>query len=173
MSAFYSPIQTGWSSQYPHGPLSLSPIRVKQFNLCQHHAVKFGTTTSEVNISSYKHFENKPLAVNVCSSLLPIQSCPWNNQFPSSTAIASAGSMPMVGNFIHISRTRLQPQSCMCMQFAQCAQWNSVLQRAYPHPYHVKKHTVPITASSSNLGPLCTQVCIFPTKDSDSAVCYS
>jgi len=133
-----------------------------------------GIHHGDTTISANSHSLRMPLAAVVCSSLLPIQSCAWNSQIISLTAVARAGRGPMVPvfrSFIIDQRVRM-PQSCM--QFAHFAQWNSVLQRAYPHPYHVKKHTGSGTAApSSSMGPLCTPVCSYPIKDSDRAVCYS
>jgi len=169
MSVFSSSISIDRSYQCVHCQLSYPSIRSGSIPSSYHH-VKSSTTTADNHISGYKHFENKPLAVKVSYSPSSIQPWSWFTPIPSVTAVASAGRTPMVGNFIDISRTQ-QPQSCLC---AQCAQWNSVLQWAYPHPHHVKKHIGSITAAtSSSMGPLCTQACSYPIKDSDRAVCYS
>jgi len=164
-SAFSSSISINRSYQYAHGGLiqfaSRGPILASY-----HQHVKSGTATADNHISANLAPTKELEAVNVCSSLLSIQLCPWNPFIQSVIAVASAGSMPMVGNFI-ISRIdwmrTQQPQSCMHSQLR--AQLNSSLW-TYPYPYHVKKHTGSGTAAtSSSMGPLCTQVCIYPTKD--------
>jgi len=171
MSLFSQPSATDRSHWYPHGQLSLSLFRVDSvFSPC---VAKMGIQSADTTISANSHPLRMPLAVNIHSSLLSIQPWYWNSQIISLTAVARAGRMLMVPSFrsIDISRARLQPQSCMR---AQHAQLNPQLQWPYPHPYHVKKHTGSITATtSSSMGLLCTQVCSYPTKDSDRAVCYS
>jgi len=177
MSAFSSLVYTGWSRQDPHCQLSLSSFRVDSV-IPPSDVAKMDIPNGDNDVSGNSQSLMVPLTVNVCYKLLSLQSCPWNNQIPSVTAIVSAGRRPIVPSFrpfIDRSIVRScsqQPQ--LCMQFAQLrAQLNLSLQWAYPHPYHVKKHTGSNTATSSSMSPLCTQVCSYPIKDSDRAVCYS
>jgi len=173
MSIFSSPVSTGWSNWYPHCQLSLS-IRVDSVYPCCNDP-KMGIQYADTTISANSHSPRMPLAVNVCFKTVSIQRYPWNQFTLSITAGTVADMRPMVPSCRPFIDQRVRgcsmPQSCM--QFAHCAQWNSVLQRAYPHPYHVKKHTGSITATSSSMGPLCTPVCSHPIKDSDRAVCCS
>jgi len=164
MSIFSSPVNTGWSNQYAHGGLIQFASRGSILDP-NHHHVKSGTTAADTIISANSHSLRMPLAAIVCSSLLPIQACAWNDQIPSITAAARAGSIPIVGNFIIDQRiSRTQPQSCMraLLRAQWSAQWNPVQWK------HIGSITTP-----SSMGPLCTQVCSYPTRDSDRAVCYS
>jgi len=51
------------------------------------------------HVSGYKPFENKPLAVKVCTKVRAAQSCPWNPFILSITAGTVAGMRPMVPSF--------------------------------------------------------------------------
>jgi len=134
--------------------------------------IQHADTIISANLAPMKELE----AVNVCSKMTSIQQSPWNQFILSVTAGAVDGMRPMVPSFRpFIDRSIVRgcslPQSCM--QFAHCAQLNSSLWTC-PHPYHVKKHIGPITATtSSSMGLLCTQACSYPTKVSDRAMCYS
>jgi len=132
-----------------------------------------GIQAADTTISANTQPLLLPIAVKVCPMAIATQSWSWIQFIPSIWTHAEAGMRPMVPIF----RSFIDQRGCSqsCMQDAQLrAQWNSVLQCAYPHPYHVKTHTGSITATStSSMSLLCTPVCSYPIKDSDRAVCYS
>ena len=170
MSLFSQPFATDRSHWCPHCQLSLSS-RVDSVCQCCDDP-KMGILNVVSHVSANTQPLLLPTTVNVCPIATATQSWSWIQFVPSITAGAVDGMRPMVPLFRHFidhPSTRLQPQSCLC---AQCAQWNSVLQSACPHPCHVKKHTGSNAATSSSMGPLCTQACSYPTKDSDRAVCH-
>jgi len=174
MSLFSQPFATDRSYWYPHCQLSLSSRVDSVYQCCDD--PKMGILNVVSDISANTQPLLLPIAVNVCPIAIATQSWSRIQFIPSITAGTVDGMRPMVPLFRYFIDRSIQargcslPQSCMS---AQCAQLNSPLQWACPHPYHVKKHTGPNTATSSSMGPLCTQACIYPTKDSDRAVCYS
>ena len=125
MSIFSSPVSTGWSYQPLHGQLSLSSTTVDSVYLYSCDVAKMGIQHGNAIISANTYFQRLPLAAKVCSNLVATQSCLWNNQIPSLTAGARAGSIPMVPLFRYFDQARM-PQSCMraLLRAQWIAQWN-------------------------------------------------
>jgi len=97
VSIFSQSFATDRSNWYPHCQLSLSLIRVD--SVYPYKIAKMGIHCGDTAISANSHSLRMPLAANVCSKMISIQRSPWNQFIPSITAVARAGSIPMVPEF--------------------------------------------------------------------------